>query len=229
MIETRQLVKQYNGTTVLNLPNLKIERGDSLGLVGNNGAGKTTFFSLLLDLIIASEGEILIEEKVVHKSDHWKQKTGAYLDENFLIDFLRPDEYFQFIAQLHHIPTQDLDLFNESMQDFFSGEILGNKKLIRDLSKGNQKKVGIAAALLAKPDILILDEPFPHLDPSSVIRLKNLLKEIKKETTLLLSSHDLNHVTDVCDRIVVLDHGDVVHDIIEDQDALQKLESYFAV
>ena len=125
----------------------------------------------------------------------------------------------------------DVAAFLESMKEFFNGEILGSKKLIRDLSKGNQKKTGIAAALLSDPQILVLDEPFTALDPTSQIRLKRMLNELKstRSMTMLISSHDLNHVTEVCDRIVVLEKGLVVRDTQTTQDTLKELESYFAV
>jgi ABC-2 type transport system ATP-binding protein len=117
------------------------------------------------------------------------------------------------------------------MQDFFNGEITGTKKLIRDFSKGNQKKIGIAAALLGDPKILILDEPFTSLDPSSQIRLKRFLNELQSKTgiTMLISSHDLNHITEVCKRIVVLEKGIVVKDITTNTETLKELETYFAV
>ena len=100
MIETRNLQKEYGGVTVLNLPELKIESGEVFGLVGNNGAGKTTFFSLLLDLIRASRGKALINDTPVAGSEAWKAHTGAYIDESFTIGYLTPDEYFTFIGEL---------------------------------------------------------------------------------------------------------------------------------
>jgi len=104
------------------------------------------------------------------------------------------------------------------------------KKFIRELSKGNQKKVGIVGALLPDPDIIILDEPFPHLDPSTVIRLKKMLKERQAQgKTVLISSHDLNHVTDICGRIVLLEKGKIISDIQTTDSTLQDLEKYFSV
>ena len=231
MIEVKNLTKIYSGRTVLNLPSLKIEKGESFGLVGNNGAGKTTFFSLILDLIELSTGEVLSDGKKTAKSDHWKIYTGSYIDEKFLIEFLYPEEYFEFVAELHGITKSEYKDFLHKFDDFFNTEILKQKKFIRDLSKGNQKKVGIAAALLAKPQVVILDEPFPHLDPTSVFRLKKMLQEFKKEfkSTLLISSHDLNHITEVCERIVVLDKGNVVHDLSKGEENLKVLQDYFAV
>ena len=231
MIEVKNLIKKYSGITVLDVPELIIEKGISFGLVGNNGAGKTTFFSLILDLRRRSRGWIYIKNQDVAKSELWKSYTGSYIDENFLIDFLTPEEYFQFIANLHGMSKGDLQDFYMKYDELFAGEIIGRKKYIRELSKGNQKKVGIAAALLPKPELLVLDEPFSNLDPSSQIRLKNILKVLKKEeaVTMLISSHDLNHVTEVCERIVILDKGLIVHDLQTSDKTLTELESYFAV
>ena len=225
------LRKTYNGVTVLDIPSIRINDGESFGLVGNNGAGKTTFFRLILDLIEASSGEVRIDGQKVARNDQWKQDVGSFLDEGFLIDFLTPDEYFAFTAKIYNKSEGDLSHFLESMQEFFNGEIIGSRKLIRDLSKGNQKKTGIAAALLSDPKILILDEPFTALDPTSQIRLKRMLNELKttRGTTMFISSHDLNHVTEVCDRIVVLEKGIVVRDIPTNEHTLKELESYFAV
>jgi ABC-2 type transport system ATP-binding protein len=231
MIEVKNLIKRYSGVAVLDIQELNIDKGESFGLVGNNGAGKTTFFSLLLDLRRSSEGQAYIKNHDVSKTDTWKSYTGSYIDENFLIDFLTPEEYFKFIANLHGLSEGDLHEFYRKYEDLFAGEVIGRKKYIRELSKGNQKKVGIAAALLSKPEILILDEPFSNLDPSSQIRLKTILKTLKNEdsVTMMISSHDLNHVTEVCERIVILDKGLIVHDLQCSDKTLEELESYFAV
>jgi ABC-2 type transport system ATP-binding protein len=231
MIKVTNLQKVYNGITVLNIPEINIPQGESFGLVGNNGAGKTTFFRLILDLIESTQGEVLIEDQKVMRNDAWKQSTGSFLDEGFLIDFLIPEEYFNFVGKLYNKTDGDITEFLASMKDFFNDEVLGSKKLIRDFSKGNQKKIGIAAALLGDPKILILDEPFTALDPSSQIRLKRFLNDlqVKFNMTMLISSHDLNHITEVCKRIVVLEKGLIVKDLQTNADTLKELEAYFAV
>jgi len=232
MIQVTNLQKTYNGITVLNIPAMSIPQGESFGLVGNNGAGKTTFFRLILDLIEPTSGEVLIDKHKVMRSDAWKSSTGSFLDEGFLIDFLTPEEYFTFVGNLHHKSEGDISVFLETMKDFFNEEILNSKKkLIRDFSKGNQKKIGIAAALLGDPKLLILDEPFTALDPSSQIRLKRFLTDlqIRLNMTMLISSHDLNHITEVCKHIVVLEKGNIVKDLQTNTDTLQELEDYFAV
>ncbi|MEZ4991020.1 MAG: ABC transporter ATP-binding protein [Saprospiraceae bacterium] len=229
MIQINNLVKAYSGQIVLDVEELNIPTGQSFGLVGNNGAGKTTLFSLLLDLIQPYQGEVLSKDVNVAQSSDWKQYTGAYLDESFLIGFQTPDEYFEFTGSLFGLNKSDVQQFLERFDVFFNDEIRGKKKYIRDLSKGNQKKVGIAAALIGNPEVVVLDEPFANLDPTSQIRLKQLIRELDDDKTVLISSHDLNHVTEVCERIVVLEKGKIIKDIFTGEDTLQELETYFAV
>lgn len=230
MIEIKNLQKIYGTKTVVNISELTINDGETIGLVGNNGAGKTTLFRMLLDLIRPNEGEILIKGENVSVSDAWKDFTASYLDEGFLIDYLTPEEYFKFIGSLHNISEVDVQEFLNKYHDFFNGEVLKSGKYIRDFSKGNQNKVGIAAAFLQNPELLVLDEPFANLDPTTQIRLKTLLKSMKqqKAVTTLISSHDLNHVTEVCDRIILLEKGLIIKDFQTNENSLKELEMYFA-
>ena len=230
MITANNLSKSYKGIQVLNIPNLDIPKGESFGLVGNNGAGKTTFFSLLLDLIKPSTGHIKSNNVMVQESEDWKPFTSSFIDESFLIGYLTPEEYFYFIGDLRGQNKADVDNLLEKFEDFFHGEIVGRKKYLRDLSKGNQKKAGIVAALIGKPEVIILDEPFANLDPTTQIRLKQIIKELTKnrDVTVLISSHDLMHVTEVCERIVVLEKGEVVKDLATSQATLKELELHFA-
>jgi ABC-2 type transport system ATP-binding protein len=231
MIEIRNLTKIYGKQTVLNIPELKIDKGESFGLVGNNGAGKTTMFRCVLDLIRPNTGTVLSKNNNVASTEIWKHYTGSFLDDNFLIDFLTPEEYFRFVADVYRLTAGDLEAFYQEFEDFFNNEILGKRKLIRNLSSGNRQKIGIAAALMPKPEILVLDEPFNNLDPSTQIRLKSILKswQKEKEITMLISSHDLNHITEVCNRIVILHEGIMVHDLVTNPDTFRVLEEYFAV
>jgi ABC-2 type transport system ATP-binding protein len=198
--------------------------------VGNNGAGKTTLFSCLLDLIKPTQGHITNRDLRVDQSEAWKDFTSAFIDESFLIGYLTPEEYFSLIASLRTVPQSEVDTLMEELAPFFNGEVLGQKKYLRDFSKGNQKKVGIAATLIGKPSVVVLDEPFANLDPTTQFRLKDLLKKIASQgdTTLLVSSHDLNHVTEVCKRIVVLSKGKVIQDLETNPSTLAALETYFA-
>ena len=231
MIQTTQLSKKYGKAEVLNIESLEIPTGQSFGLVGNNGAGKTTYFNMLLDLIRPTTGAITNHDIVVNQSEDWKNFTGSFIDESFLIGYLTPDEYFDFIGDLRGMNKADVKVFLTQFGEFFNDEVLGKKKYLRALSKGNQKKAGIIAAMMGSPKVVILDEPFANLDPTTQIRLKKILKTLtdNKEITVLVSSHDLSHVTEVCERIVVLDKGHLVKDIETSQETLKELESYFSV
>ena len=231
MIQATQLSKKYSGNTVLNIELLEIPKGQNFGLVGNNGAGKTTFFNLLLDLIKPTTGSVINNNIQVNKSEDWKPFTGSFIDESFLIDFLSPEEYFYFIGELRGLNKADVDVFLAQFEEIFNDEILGGKKYLRDLSKGNQKKAGIVAALIGDPEVIILDEPFANLDPTTQIRLKKLLKDltVNSNATVLISSHDLGHITEVCERIVVLDKGVVEKDLKTSEETLKELEAYFSV
>ena len=232
MIQVKQLSKTYNhGVKVLNIDHLEIPMGQSFGLVGNNGAGKTTFFSLLLDLTAPSTGTISNNAIQVNTSEAWKPFTAAFIDESFIIGYLTAEEYFYFIGDLRGQNKADIDALLLKHNDFFNDEILGKKKYLRDLSKGNMKKVGIIAALIGKPKVIILDEPFANLDPTTVSRLKKIIKELADDpnVTVLVSSHDLQHTVEVCDRIVALSKGEVVKDIQTSAETLQELETFFAV
>ncbi|MDN3587667.1 ABC transporter ATP-binding protein [Pedobacter aquatilis] len=228
ILEVKNLQKVYGDKTVVNIQDLNIEAGETVGLVGNNGAGKTTFFRMLLDLIRPTSGEVLSKGANVMQNDNWKNYTASFLDEGFLIDYLTPEEYFIFIGSLHNLSVADVSAYLTQYGEFFNGEILNSGKYIRDFSKGNQVKVGIAAALMQKPEILILDEPFANLDPTTQIRLKNLLKLQAGSMTTFISSHDLNHVTDVCNRIILVEKGIVIKDFKTDENTLKELESYFS-
>ncbi len=232
MIQVSNLSKTYTaGIQVLNISNLDIPKGQSFGLVGNNGAGKTTFFSLLLDLIQPSTGYIKTNKIQVNTSETWKPFTAAFIDESFLIGYLTAEEYFYFIGDLRDQNKADVDMLLSKHEEFFNGEILQNRKYLRDLSKGNQKKVGIIAALIGNPEVVILDEPFANLDPTTVNRLKKIIKDLSEDpnVTVLVSSHDLVHAVEVCSRIVVLNKGEIVKDIQTSPETLKELEAFFAV
>src|SRR5690606_27059779 len=189
MIYIENLSKRYGQNVVLHIAGLEIAEGECSGWVGNNGAGKTTLFSLLLDLIQPTTGHVTSDGIKVSQSEDRKHFTSAFLDESFLIGYLTPTEYFKFIADLRGVSPTDLEVFLHPFAPFFNDEVLDNSKYIRYLSKGNQKKVGIAGAFIGSPKVVILDEPFANLDPTTQIRLKNLLKDLAKQknTTMLIS------------------------------------------
>lgn len=231
MINIQNITKVYNGTQVLHIDQLQIQHGESIGLVGNNGAGKTTLFSLMLDLIQPTTGHISINDVKVNENETWKQYVGSFIDESFLIGYLTPEEYFYFVGELRGANKEVVDAFLEKHHDFFNDEILDKKKYLRDLSKGNQKKVGIIAALIGDPEVIILDEPFANLDPTTQIRLKNLIKNLtqNKDKTVIISSHDLMHTIEVSDRIIVLQKGEMVKDLQKSTETLTDLEQFFTI
>ncbi len=231
MITVQNLIKAYNERIVLDIESLQINKGELFGLVGNNGAGKTTLFRLLLDLIRASKGEIVSGDYIVSASENWKDYTSSYLDESFLIGFLTPHEYFHFIGETYGLTKNDVEHKLTEYKTFLTEEIFGErKKYIRDFSKGNKQKIGIVSAIITEPKVLVLDEPFDGLDPTSQILLKRILVKLNEKTgaTILVSSHDLNHVTEICRRIVLLEKGKVIRDIADNKNALAELEQYFA-
>ena len=230
MITVTNLSKKYSGQTVLGILDLEVPKGQKFGLVGNNGSGKTTLFSLLLDLIEASTGNVTINKIDVHKSEEWKPYTSAFIDESYLISYLTVEEYFYFLGNLRGVSKEEINIWVQEFEPFFNGEILGQKKYLRDLSKGNQKKAGIVGTLIGKPELVILDESFANLDPTTQIRLKKLIRDEaeKHGTTFLISSHDLIHVIEVCDRIVLLEKGLAIKDIETTPETFKELESYFS-
>jgi ABC-2 type transport system ATP-binding protein len=239
MIRIDSLEKRFGETIACDIPSLTINDGDILGLVGNNGAGKTTLFRMLLDLLKPDEGKVVLqfsssgEETVAinpAESEAWKDKTGAYIDDSFLIDFLTPEEYFAFLGKISNITQEEVDERLKQYERFASGEVFGQKKLIRNLSAGNRQKVGIIAALFNRPQLVILDEPFNFLDPSSQNILKHVLTNYNRETgaTILISSHNLQHTVDISTRITLLEKGCVVKDLPNtDGSARTELENYF--
>ena len=229
MIKVDNISKLYGSTTVLQIDQLHISSGETVGIVGNNGAGKTTLFNIILDLIAPTTGQLYLKDKSNQDDEAWKKFTSAFLDESFLIQFLTPNEYFEFISGLNDSTQSNATELMRTFADFYNHEIIGVKKYIRDLSKGNQKKIGLTSTFIGEPDIIIWDEPFSNLDPSSQLRLKNIIKERKGKHTWLISSHDLNHIVDVCDRIIILEKGLIVEDLTNNSEAQQRLEGYFQV
>ena len=232
MIISDKLKKNFGEKIAVDIEHYEINQGDMLGLVGNNGAGKTTLFRIMLDLLKADDGKVIINDIDVSQSEDWKSITGAFIDDGFLIDYLTPEEYFYFIGKMYGLKKEEVDERLIPFERFMSGEVIGHKKLIRNYSAGNKQKIGIISAMLHYPQLLILDEPFNFLDPSSQSIIKHLLKKYNEEhqATVIISSHNLNHTVDVCPRIALLEHGVIIRDIInEDNSAEKELEDYFNV
>ncbi len=230
-VKVFHLIKRYGQHFALHVPELRIASGEALGLVGNNGAGKTTFLRLLLDIIDADDGQVLIDGQPVTKETGWKSHVGSYLDESFLLDFLTPDEFFHFTGSVYDMTAAQIDEALDPYRTFLPEQALSSAQpFIRDLSMGNKKKIGLVAAMITSPRLLVLDEPFANLDPGSQIRLKQLLRDLRQEqgTTMLISSHDLGHVTDFCERVTLLDEGQIARDMTTSDATLHELRNYFA-
>lgn len=230
MITIQNLKKQFGETIACDIPELNINDGDILGLVGNNGAGKTTLFRMMLDLLKPDEGEVTLDGVNPALSEEWKATTGAYIDEGFLIDFLTPEEYFAFIGKITDMTQEEVDERLKDFERLAGGEVFGQKKLIRNLSAGNKQKVGIISALFNRPKLVILDEPFNFLDPSSQNILKHELTAYAQQTgtTILVSSHNLLHTIEISTRIALMEKGHIIRDITSvDESSKAELENYF--
>ena len=244
MVTISNIKKAFGKTIASDIPSFVVNDGDILGLVGNNGAGKTTLFRMILDLLKPDEGQVTItrpsdsrfsrgeKAETVNpaESEEWKDWTGAYIDDSFLIDFLTPEEFFAFLGKINNIPQEEVDERLKPFERLAGGEIFGQKKLIRNLSAGNKQKVGIMSALILRPRLVILDEPFNFLDPSSQNILKHILTDYNRETgaTILISSHNLAHTIDISTRIALLEKGQIIRDLPNAEgSARQELETYF--
>ena len=230
MITIKNLKKLFGETLACNIPELTINKGEIIGLVGNNGAGKTTLFRLILDLLEADDGSVELKGVKVNDSEEWKHFTSAFIDNGFLIDFLTPEEYFTFINRVSGIKDCNIDDIAQKFEHFTGGEVFGRKILIRNLSAGNKQKVGIISTLITSPEILILDEPFNFLDPTSQNLLKKMIETYNRETgaTVIISSHNLTHTVDISTRILLMEHGERKRDIVNiDQESIKELNESF--
>src|SRR5574344_1148965 len=229
-MEILNLMKSFGEKCACDIPQLSIGSGEIIGLVGNNGGGKTTLFRLLLDLLKPDQGNVSLDNIDVQNSEDWKTFTGAYIDNGFLIDFLTPEEYFSFIGKVSSLTEEEVNERSSAFEQFTGGEVFGRNVLIRNLSAGNKQKVGIISALITRPRLLILDEPFNFLDPSSQNLLKHIIKEYREATgaTIIISSHNLTHTIDISTRILLMEHGEIKRDITDiTPESVEALNDYF--
>lgn len=207
-IEVKSISKSYKDQLVLNDINFKISKGEVVGLLGPNGAGKSTLMKILTGFISPSAGEASINALKLTEAKTDIQKQIGYLPEHnpiYLEMYIR--EYLNFHAKIFKSPKERIDKVIE--QTKLTKEI---GKRIYQLSKGYRQRVGLAAALLHDPDILILDEPTTGLDPNQLIEIRELIKSISKNKTILLSTHIMQEVEAICDRVIIINKGEIVSD-----------------
>jgi|WetSurMetagenome_2_1015567.scaffolds.fasta_scaffold76911_2 ABC-2 type transport system ATP-binding protein len=228
-IDIYNLQKKYQGF-VLNIKEFHSENSEIIGLAGNNGAGKTTFLKLLLDLILPDCGEIFSNKKLITRSEHWKNYTGSFIDDDFLVQFLTPKEFFSLIGDIYKISKNILKSRISLYTDFLNFD-LNQKKYIREYSTGNKYKIGIVSTLITKPEVVIFDEPFNYLDPTSQIQLVSILRRYNSDENalIILSSHDLSHLTEICSRIILIENGAFIKDINNSDSKItyEELKGYF--
>jgi len=210
MIKVENLTKRYAGVTALNGVSFEVQRGEIVGFLGPNGAGKSTAMRILTGFIPASSGRAEVAGVDVFEDSLEVRRHIGYMPENnpLYLD-MRVGEYLKFRAKLKAIPRAERrDRIQEVLQmcglTDESGRIIGN------LSKGYRQRVGLADALLAEPDLLILDEPTIGLDPVQIRQVRQLIKDLGKRHTILLSSHILPEVEVTCNRVIIIHHGRIL-------------------
>ncbi len=229
LLDFQHIRKSYGAKIALDVPAWSMQPGEVVGLVGSNGAGKTTFLRLILDLLQPDTGQVLFEGRSVAEDESWRLATGSFLDRSFLIEYLTIPEFLEFTGATYGLRRADVTSAIAPFANFLPVSTADSRRYIRDLSTGNAKKVGIAAALFVAQRLLVLDEPFANLDPPSQIRLKEHLSRLSQAgLSMLISSHDLGHVTDVCTRITLIGRGEILRDEARSEETLESLKSYFA-
>jgi ABC-2 type transport system ATP-binding protein len=210
LIEIENLVKRYGQQIVLNGLNLTINKGEILGFLGPNGAGKSTTMNIVTGYIGATEGTVKIDGvDILEEPKKAKKKIGYLPEIPPLYMDMTVEEYLKFACKIKGVENKKI---TESIENVANIVKISNhrNRLIKNLSKGYKQRVGLAQAILGNPEVLILDEPTVGLDPKEIIEIRNLVKEIGKNHTVILSSHILSEVSAVCDRVVIINKGEIV-------------------
>lgn len=210
MIEVKNLVKRYGNHAAVNDLSFTVETGKVVGFLGPNGAGKSTTMNMITGYIAPTEGEVLIDGIDIMDEPELAKKNIGYLPE---IPPLYPDlkvrEYLSFVAELKKVSKKDRDIeVHKIMSKTKTIDV--SERLIKHLSKGYKQRVGLAGAMMGNPDILILDEPTVGLDPSQIIEMRELIRELSKNHTVLLSSHIMQEISAVCDEIIIINEGKMI-------------------
>ena len=210
MIEVKNLVKRYGNHAAVNDLSFTVETGKVVGFLGPNCAGKSTTMNMITGYIAPTEGEVLIDGIDIMDEPELAKKNIGYLPE---IPPLYPDlkvrEYLSFVAELKKVSKKDRDIeVHKIMSKTKTLDV--SERLIKHLSKGYKQRVGLAGAMMGNPDILILDEPTVGLDPSQIIEMRELIRELSKNHTVLLSSHIMQEISAVCDEIIIINEGKMI-------------------
>ncbi|WP_111708827.1 gliding motility-associated ABC transporter ATP-binding subunit GldA [Lutibacter citreus] len=229
-IEVKNISKRYGSQLALDNVSFSIKEGEIVGFLGPNGAGKSTMMKILTGYIQASEGEVFVNDLNLHISKNEAQKNIGYLPEhNPLYLDMYVKEYLLFNARIHKIPKSNIEKIIDKV-----GLTNESHKKISQLSKGYRQRVGLAASLLHNPNVVILDEPTTGLDPNQLLEIRNLIKEIGKEKTVLFSTHIMQEVEAVCDRVIIINKGKIIadellKDLKENQEQLIEVEFDFKI
>ena len=210
LIEVKNLIKRYGNYYAVNDVSFSVEKGQICGFLGPNGAGKTTTMNIMTGYIGLTEGEVIINgHSIQHEPNEAKRSIGYLPEHPPLYGDMTPREYIAFAAELKRIPsgirTQEIEKVMEATKIFYV-----RNRLIRNLSKGYKQRVGLSQALLGFPEIIILDEPTAGLDPHQIIEMRELISSLANEHTVLLSSHILHEVQEICDQIIIIHRGEIV-------------------
>jgi len=217
-LQVKNLSKIYGLQKAVNNINFTINKGEIVGFLGPNGAGKSTTMKIITGYINSTSGNVKVcDVDVQNNAINIKKKIGYLPESNALYYDMYVKEYLQFIAGVHKIDNK-----NEAVKNVIelTGLELEQNKKIAQLSKGYKQRVGLAAALIHNPEVLILDEPTSGLDPNQIIEIRNVIKQQGKNKTVLFSSHILQEVEAICDRVIIINKGEIVAD-----DTLNNLKS----
>jgi ABC-2 type transport system ATP-binding protein len=228
MLKIASLKKRISETFELSIDNLKLDEGEIVAIIGNNGSGKTLLLNSILNNISLDSGNIEIY-MINNKLEKWKKITGVYVNKNYLLDFMTPIEFFKFIGSFYNISIKDIHNKLENYQYFLGFEHnTFNNKVISKLSRGTKDKIGIIAALFIEPKLLILDEPFSHLDTPASLNLLELLNSINKQfkTTQIITSPDLNNLSVICTRIILMEKGTIKYNFPNNLENLSIINKY---
>lgn len=225
-LEISNLTKKFGEQTALNNINIEIKKNEIIGLLGPNGAGKSTLMKSVVGVIKIDEGKIIFDGKDITENEVFSKKNIGFLPENNpLYQEMYVKEYLQFVANIHGIS-------NEKVEEIINlvGITPEKNKKISQLSKGYKQRVGLAQAILHEPNLLILDEPTNGLDPNQIVEIRNVVKEIGKEKTVILSTHIMQEVEALCSRVILIHNGNIVQDtdIANFKGKFQNLEEAFS-